>query len=163
MAHWGPSQGFMNAVLSAARSVALGPSAWGAHCSMTLAQAGAGSLVEAAQHLDLLHQIGPRGSGRRITLLLDAYLHFLRGDYEAAAAGAEGLIAAHPRYSHPHWVLIASLGHLGRRQAAAGPLRRWLSTLPDHAVQVAERGVTWLAQGESERVLEGLRAAGWED
>jgi TolB-like protein len=150
------------AIRSARRAEELGPSVWHAHCAGALAHAGAQQPAEAQRHVALLHQITPRGAGRRITLLLDAYLRFLHGEYDLAVAGAEMLVEDHPHYPHPYWLLAASLGLLDHRRQSAMILARWLATAPGQSTQFAELGgIPWLSLEASNRVLEGLRIAGW--
>jgi TolB-like protein len=152
----------VGAVQIAERAVELGPSVWLARCAMIVAQMGARRFDEAALHLEVLHQIVPRGGNRRKTIELRALLHFLRGEYDIAASVAEGVIAAQPDYPHAYWMLLASLGHLGRRDRTEILMSRWHGVAPRLSAQLAELGVSWLSLEDSNRVLQGLRAAGWD-
>jgi TolB-like protein len=144
------------------RAVELGPSVWPARIAMVLAEIGMRRFDEAALHLEVLQQITPRGGSRRKTVELGALLHFLRGEYDMAAAVAEGVVATQPDYPHAYWMLLASLGHLGRRDKTQLLMSQWHASAPRLPTQIAELGVVWLSQEDSDRVLLGLRAAGWD-
>jgi TolB-like protein len=146
----------------AARAIELGPSVWPARIAMVIAHMVSRRLEEAALHLQILRQITPRGFSRRKTLELTALLHFLRGEYEMAATVAEGVIAAQPDYPHAYWMLLASLGHLGRQDKTQILMSQWNSAAPRLSAQLAELGVCWIALEDSNRVLQGMRAAGWD-
>lgn len=146
---------------SARRAVELGPSSWTAQIAMSLALIGMREFDAAAEHVAHLHRIGPRGAARRTTLMLDAGLLFLRGEYSRAADAAAALIAAYPAYGHAYRVLLAALGHLGRDEEAAGPLARWVAIVPGQTAQLAELGIPWWHPEDSARAVAGLRAAGW--
>jgi tetratricopeptide (TPR) repeat protein len=150
------------AMHSAARAIELGPSVWLAHCAMTMAYMGLRRFGETERQVETMQQISPRGAGRRVCLMLTANLRFLRGDFERAAAGAEALITASPFNPQPYWILLASLGHLGRRAEAAAPLARWLAAAPGQAAQYAELGIPWMEKEDSDLAMLGLRAAGWD-
>jgi len=47
--------------------------------------------------------------------------------------------------------LLASLGHLARRDAAAAPPARWVAMSPGQVVLFAELGIPWLTPKDSER------------
>ncbi len=145
----------------AEHAVELGPSVWAARVAMVCAQISARQFAEAAQYLEILHRISPRGSGRRMTLMLTALLQFLRGEYDLAAAGAEELTATNPAYPHSYWILLASLGHLGRLDREQDLIARWTEVAPGQPAQLSELGVQWVALEDSNRVLKGLRAVGW--
>jgi hypothetical protein len=128
---------------------------------MVLAQMVARRFDEAGQHLEVLRQITPRGFSRRKTLEITALLHFLRGEYDRAAAVAQGVVAAQPDYPHAYWILLASLGHLGRQDKTHILMSQWHATAPHLSAPLAELGVSWLSLEDSNRVLQGLQAAGW--
>jgi adenylate cyclase len=56
--------------------------------------------------------------------------------------------------------LIASLGHLGRRDEARRYLRKLLSLEPDFAIDKFAKGYPFKFDRDRERYLEGLRRAG---
>jgi TolB-like protein/Flp pilus assembly protein TadD len=151
------------AVHRAARAVELGPSAWLCHCAMALARASTGELDEMANHVDMLRQIGPRSTGRRVTMLMDTRLQFLRGDYERSAAVAKALLAEHPKHSNTHFMLIAALAHLGRLDEAAAWLASWRRAVPGQVALFARmRSIPWWPTETSDLVIDGLRKAGWD-
>jgi adenylate cyclase len=156
------SRDWTGALYSATRATELGPSNWLPHCAMAMAHIGLRSFDRSERQVETMHQIGPRGSGHRVCLMLMANLQFLRGDYAAAAVGAEALITASPFNPQPYWILLASLGLLGRRAEAAGLLARWQEAAPGQSVVYAEMGIPWMAKEDSDLAIEGMRAAGWK-
>lgn len=157
----GATRNLAGSLHNAMQALELGPSNWTAQIALSLALFGARAFDAAAEHIACLHRIGPRGAARRTTLMLGAGLHFLRGDYISAMDAAATLIAAYPAYGHPYRVLLASLGHLGRREEAAAPLARWLAVVPGQVAQLAALGIPWWHPEDSDRAVAGLRAAGW--
>jgi TolB-like protein len=151
------------AVRWASRAVELGPSAWLGHCAMTLARASTGELDEMARHVEMLRQISPRGTGRRVTMLMDTRLHYLRGDYARTATIAMALLSEHPKHANTHFMLIAALAHLGRLDEAAAWLASWHRAAPGQAALFAARGgIPWWPAKSSNLLIEGLRKAGWD-
>jgi TolB-like protein len=146
----------------ASRAIELGSSIWAARIAMVLAQMLARRFDDAALHLEVLRQITPRGGSRRKTMELTALLHFLRGEYDVAAAMVEEVIAWQPDYPHAYWMLLASLGHLGRQDKTPTLMSDWHAVAPRLPAQFADLGVPWLSQEDSNRVLQGLRASGWD-
>jgi len=153
---------WIGAMHSTSHAVELGPSAWLPRCATIFACMGSRLLDEAGRQIEAMQQISPRGAGRRVCLLLAAHLQFLRGDYQSAARRAEALIAASPFNPHPYWILLASLGFLGRHAEAAVPLARWLASAPGQAAQYAELGIPWMGKEDSDTAMAGMRAAGWD-
>jgi TolB-like protein/Tfp pilus assembly protein PilF len=145
----------------AARAVELGPSIWHARDAMVDAAISSRRFAEAPQHLAVLNQISPRGTARRVTLMLTALLQLLQGEYRSAAAGARSLTITNPTYTHPYWILISSLGHLGLRDEAQAPLTRWIAIAPQQSAMFAEIGLPFIHPQDMDRIREGLRAAGW--
>lgn len=148
---------------NARRALELAPNSQRPHGAMTFTLAAIGRFDEAAYHLELARKLNPRGTGRRLNLVLSAHLEFLRGDYERSAMAAETLIAASPDNANPYsWILPASLAYLGRQDEASAALARWLAASPRQAAQFAALGVSWTAPEDSDRAMAGLRMAGWK-
>lgn len=146
----------------AERAIQLGPSVWIARVAIAGAQMGLRQFDKAAPHVEILQRLAPRGPIEGTALEMKALLHFLRGEYETAAAVAEGVIAIRPQQRHAYWILLASLGHLGRRDRTRDLMIQWHTTAPRQSAQFAELGVPWLSEEDSDRAMLGLRAAGWD-
>lgn len=151
------------ALRNAARAVERGPSAWLPHWAMVMAHSGAGNLEIAARHVDALHRIGPRDTGRKVARLMDVLLRFQQSDYRRTADQAAALLDDYPDYAYPQFMLVAALGHLGARDDAASALVRWLRVAPGQAALFAEKdGVPWWSRESSDQAMIGLRNAGWQ-
>jgi hypothetical protein len=59
-------------------------------------------------------------------------------------------------------MLLASLGYLGRADKTQILLSGWHAAAPRASAQFAALGVSWLSLEDSDRVLHGLHAAGWD-
>ncbi len=150
-----------SAMRHAAIAERLGPSVWHTQCSMIIGAMRVHNYAAVEQHLATLRKINPSGSGRRVTMMFSASLHLIRGDYDLAAVEAGALVASNPKYPTPYWILISSLGHLGRRDDARTPLAQWVAMVPRHSAMLSEVGMPSVAPEDSRRILAGLRAAGW--
>jgi TolB-like protein len=150
-----------SAMHHAALAEKLGPSVWHAQCSMIIGAMRVHNYAAVERHLATLRQINPSGSGRRVTMMFNASLHLIRGEYDLAAVEAGALVASNPKYPTPYWILISSLGHLGRRDEARSPLAQWVAMMPGHSAMLSEVGMPSVDPEDSRRILAGLRAAGW--
>jgi len=83
-----------------------------------------------------------------------------KGDYERAALVGRRAVNANPNFVAGYKPLIASLGHLGRRDEAQVYVRQLLSLEPSFSVEKFGRIYSIKKASDRERYMEGLRLAG---
>ena len=83
-----------------------------------------------------------------------------KGDYERAAIVGRRVSKAIPEYVAGYKPLIASLGHLGRRDEAKPYVAKLLSLEPHFTVERFGRVYPFKHSSDRERYMEGLRRAG---
>jgi tetratricopeptide (TPR) repeat protein len=84
----------------------------------------------------------------------------VKGDYERAAVVGRRVVKTNPEFINGYKPLIASLGHLGRRNDAKPYIERLLSLEPDFTIQKFAEGYPFKLDRDRENYLEGLRRAG---
>ena len=86
--------------------------------------------------------------------------HTFAGDYELAALVGRRAVKANPNFVNGYKPLIASLGHLGRRDEAQGYVRKLLLLEPDFTVQKFGQIYPIKKTIDRDRYMAGLRLAG---
>jgi len=87
-------------------------------------------------------------------------VHFLRHDYEAAAAAGRAVTQLNPSFSGGYKPYLAALGHLGRDQEAAAILRRLLTIEPDFTIERFLSRSPLERSEDRDNYAQGLRLAG---
>jgi DNA-binding SARP family transcriptional activator/TolB-like protein len=119
-----------------------------------------GDLVEAERRLQRYKRLAPLHPEAFFFDTALVTLALLKGDHEAAVAAGRDVTAVYPGYGEALKPFLAALGHLGRRQEAAGTLERLLALQPGFTV------AGWLAECPLEQAEQrahfatGLRLAG---
>src|SRR5262249_42252116 len=83
-----------------------------------------------------------------------------KGDYEKAAVIGRRVVKSNPEYSNGYKPLIASLGHLGRREEAKRYVDKLRTLEPKFTVEQFGKVYPFKYQSDRERYMEGLRLAG---
>jgi DNA-binding SARP family transcriptional activator len=83
-----------------------------------------------------------------------------KGDYERAVLVGRRAVQANPNFIAGYKPLIASLGHLGRREEAEGYVRQLLALEPTFTVEKFGRIYSIKKSSDRERYMAGLRLAG---
>ena len=83
-----------------------------------------------------------------------------RGDYELAVLVGRRAVKANPNFVNGYKPLIASLGHLGRRDEAQTYVRKLLSLEPNFSVQRFGQFYPIKKTSDRDRYMAGLRLAG---
>jgi DNA-binding SARP family transcriptional activator/TolB-like protein/Tfp pilus assembly protein PilF len=101
---------------------------------------------------------------------LDPYFNFFENaytiaytfkrDYERAVVVGRRVTKTNPEFINGYKPLIASLGHLGRRDEARRYLKKLLSLEPDFTIDKFGKGYPFKFDRDRENYLEGLRLAG---
>jgi tetratricopeptide (TPR) repeat protein len=86
--------------------------------------------------------------------------HTFRGNYQEAARVGRRAVAANPQFSNGYKPLIASLGHLGRRDEARVYVHRLLSIEPQFTIARFAEVYPIRRACDRERYMIGLRLAG---
>jgi DNA-binding SARP family transcriptional activator len=84
----------------------------------------------------------------------------IKGDYERAVIVGRRVTKAIPSFSNGYKPLIASLGHLGRRDEARPYVEKLLALEPDFTVERFGRVYPFKKASDRERYMMGLRLAG---
>jgi tetratricopeptide (TPR) repeat protein len=91
-----------------------------------------------------------------------AISHYFEGDYLSACDAARHGIARHPEHPLAYRWLAASLGQLGRAEAASDALQTTIA-MSSQAFELQVRSCPpWFRPEDHEHMLEGLRKAGWQ-
>jgi DNA-binding SARP family transcriptional activator/Tfp pilus assembly protein PilF len=101
---------------------------------------------------------------------LDPYFNFFENaytiaytfkrDYERAVVVGRRVTKTNPEFINGYKPLIASLGHLGRRDEASRYLKKLLSLEPDFTTDKFGKGYPFKFDRDRDNYLEGLRLAG---
>ena len=86
--------------------------------------------------------------------------HTFKGAYELAALVGRRAVKANPNFVNGYKPLIASLGHLGRRDEAQAYIRKLLSLEPDFSVKKFGQMYPIKKTIDRDRYMAGLRLAG---
>jgi DNA-binding SARP family transcriptional activator/TolB-like protein/Tfp pilus assembly protein PilF len=86
--------------------------------------------------------------------------HTFRGDYELAVLVGRRAVKANPNFVNGYKPLVASLGHLGRRDEAQIYVRKLLTLEPNFTVEKFGQIYPIKKASDRERYMAGLRLAG---
>jgi Flp pilus assembly protein TadD len=120
-----------------------------------------GHPAEARDALTTALRLDPRGPFASLFLSFLAMTYYLEGDYILAAETGERTVARYPDMPQPYRWLAASLGQLGEIHKARAALRKALEVSAEAFEEYVRRCPPWYRIEDYERVLEGLRKAGW--
>lgn len=134
-----------------------GPLSWGLS-ALTYCYVGEPAIALA--RLERYHQIGLLDPSWVWLAHFHSVAHTFKGDYERAVLAGRDAVKTNPGFALGHWPLIASLGHLGRRDQAQPYVRRLLSLEPDASVERFEQFYPFKHASDRERYAAGLRLAG---
>jgi DNA-binding SARP family transcriptional activator/Tfp pilus assembly protein PilF len=114
----------------------------------------------ALQHLDRYRDLAPFDPYFRFWEIMYAIAYTFKGDYEKAVSVARRALRANREYSNGYKPLIASLGHLGRRDEAAPYIEKLLSLEPNFTVARFGKVYPFQRSSDRERYMRGLVLAG---
>jgi DNA-binding SARP family transcriptional activator/TolB-like protein/Tfp pilus assembly protein PilF len=115
---------------------------------------------EALRRLERYRTLAPADPHFRLFETIYTVVHTFAGDYERAAAVGRRSVRANPEFTNGYKPLLASLGHLGRREEASVFLQALLRLEPGFSIVTFARSYPFGRAEDRERYLAGLRAAG---
>jgi tetratricopeptide (TPR) repeat protein len=121
-----------------------------------------GRPMEARDPLAKALRLDPLGPTALTVLHQYAVGCYFDGDYNAAEATARRSIRDYPENPRPHLVFAASLGQLGRGEAAATALDAAIAASPSIFAFITNSRPTYYRPQDHEHLLNGLRKAGWQ-
>ena len=92
------------------------------------------------------------------TIYIMAYM--FKRDYERAVAVGRRVVKANPDFINGYKPLIASLGHLGRREEATPYIEKLLSFEPDFTIEKFRRSYPFKLPDDRDNYCKGLLLAG---
>ena len=114
----------------------------------------------AIQHLDRYRDLAPFDPYLRFWENVYTVAYTFKGDYENAVTVGRRVTKANPEFSNGYKPLIASLGHLGRRDEARPYVARLLSLEPSFTAEKFGRVYPFRKPEDRERYVRGLILAG---
>jgi TolB-like protein/class 3 adenylate cyclase len=145
---------------SSQKAVELNPSFAYGHSVHGCALAFAGRGAEGLEDIALAMKLSPRDVWFEEFDLHCAFAHFQVGNYEEAARFAERASLPRPGHVTPHWLLMASYGHLGERKKGQDALFRLRSSIPGFLLAAENIPPVYVQDEDHHRVLDGLDKAG---
>ncbi|MCW5747608.1 MAG: adenylate/guanylate cyclase domain-containing protein [Alphaproteobacteria bacterium] len=146
------------AIEEARTCLTLEPNSALGHISLGLILTYAGSPREALEPLEAALRLDPHYP--------DLYLYFLAqaqfgvGNFAAAESLLRQRIARNPNSDTTYVLLASTYGHLGRAEDARAAWREALRINPDYSLEHRRRILPYKNQGDLDRMIDGLRAAG---
>jgi tetratricopeptide (TPR) repeat protein len=89
-----------------------------------------------------------------------AVVYIFKHDYERAVVVGRRVVTANPNFINGYKPLIASLGHLGRRDEAAPYTEKLLSLEPNFTIEKFQKEYPFKLPQDCDNYCEGLRLAG---
>jgi tetratricopeptide (TPR) repeat protein len=122
-----------------------------------------GRPAEARHMLSTALRLDPHGPTQGISLTQIAASYYFEGQYLQAQDAAQRAVSRRPGTSSManRW-LSASLGQLGRIDEARDVLQKLVKTSPESIDFYVRNRPPWFRPEDHERVVCGLRKAGWE-
>jgi DNA-binding SARP family transcriptional activator/TolB-like protein len=114
----------------------------------------------ALQRLDRARELAPFDPYFRFLENMYTVAYTFKGDYEKAVSIGRRVVRANPEFSNGYKPLIASLGHLGRRDEAAPLVEKLLSLEPNFTVERFGKVYPISRPEDRERYMLGLALAG---
>ena len=114
----------------------------------------------AIQHLDRYRDLAPFDPYFRFWENVYTVAYTFKGDYEDAVTVGRRVVKANPEFSNGYKPLIASLGHLRRRDEAAPYIEKLLSLEPNFTVEKFGQVYPFRKPEDRERYMRGLILAG---
>jgi len=144
--------------VAAERAIALNPLDGSTIAFLGMLMAHSGDWEHGCKLVESSLQLNPRHSGlMHVALFSNAYR---QGKYEEAL---EALLRTNtPGYFHIHGMRAATLGQMGKRDAAQKALKDLLALRPDFASAARPEYEKWFGPDLVEHLLDGLRKAGLE-
>ena len=152
----------VRATEAAQRAIDLSPSFALGYLLLGMARLFAGRAAQAVEPLQRGLRLSPHDPHAFAWLQFLAFAHFLRDEHEEAARCAAEAVSKRPESFSAHAVLACSLARLGRREEAQEALAEMRRTLPDGRDGLADFLARFTSPADRERVLQGLRKAGWQ-
>ena len=147
-------------VSSALRAIELNPNFAMAHSWLGAAYALSGQGEKAFEWIENARRLSPRDMFREEFDVHTCFAHFQVGDYEKAADYAARASMPRPDHVYPHLIRAASLGHLGKAEAAADEAEKVLHLAPQYSLAIAGQSSVFVVKEDIDRFVEGLRIAG---
>jgi tetratricopeptide (TPR) repeat protein len=114
----------------------------------------------ALQRLDHSRELAPFDPYFRFWENVYTVAYTLKGDYEKAVSLGRRVVRANPHFSNGYKPLLASLGHLGRRDEAAPYVEKLLALEPNFTVAQFGRVYPFQHSSDREHYMRGLVLAG---
>lgn len=119
-----------------------------------------GDPENALKRLNRYLDLAPQDPYFRFFEVIYTIAYTFNRDYERAVVVGRRVVKTNPEFINGYKPLIASLGHLGRREEAGPYLERLLSLEPDFTIDKFGKGYPFKFDRDRENYLEGLRLAG---
>jgi DNA-binding SARP family transcriptional activator/TolB-like protein len=111
-------------------------------------------------HLERYRDLAPFDPYSRYWDIASAIAYTFKGDYERAIVIGRRSVKANPEFSNAYKPLIASLGHLGRRDEATPYVDKLRLLEPNFTVEYFGKVYPFRRPDDRERYMQGLRLAG---
>jgi adenylate cyclase len=118
--------------------------------------------AEARLALNIALRLDPLGETALTALHHLTVISYLEGDYADSEVAARRVIRAYPHFPRSYPYLVASLGQLGRANEADRALREAMSAAPDFFQHLVRGRPPYYRPDDYDRLLDGLRKAGWQ-
>jgi adenylate cyclase len=142
------------------RALAISPSCAAAYHVRGMNLVFSGHPSEGRSDLFLALQLDPHRLG--LPLIQVAISYYMEQNYEKAVEVLNGMVADHPSHPLANMRLAASLGQLGRKEEARRALESAMTLAPESFRRYTEARPPWLRPDDFEKMLDGLRKAGWQ-
>jgi adenylate cyclase len=152
---------YAGAMAETDRALEINPNLANAYVTRGLVLIHSGRPVEGLNALDTCIRLDPRAPTMPSSLNTRIVGFYYARDYEKAVDAAERTISAFPDFPMPYFWRAASLGQLGRQEAAQALAKARLNW-PDGFELRVRGGLPWQRPEDHAHMLEGLRKAGWE-
>lgn len=147
--------------IHAMEAVRLNPSAPTARHALGCALEWLGEPEEALPHLKLIFDLNPHYPNRAAVLGDVTTCELFAGNIPAAVSAARELRDIAPEYNRGLQRVAVTLGHAGEVDEAAEVLARLLKLQPDLDEAYVRETYPYVQAEHIEKILEGLRRAGW--
>ena len=118
--------------------------------------------AEARLSLNTSLRLDPLGETALTALHHLTVIFYFERDYRASEAAASRIIRAYPHFPRSYPYLVASLGQLGQTKEAHRALQETMSAAPDFLQHLVRGRPPYYRPDDYDRLLDGLRKAGWQ-